>query len=48
MFVYVLNMYTALVSGNHEGEFFCVCVLRMYLSMVSGYHEGECGCVCMC
>ena len=43
--MHVLNMYLAMVSGDHDGECVCVCMLRMYSAMVSGDHEGECVCV---
>ena len=44
----VLNMYPAMVFGDHEDGCVCVCAIKMYPTMVYGDNEGECVCVCMC
>ena len=47
VFVCVLKMYPAYVSGDHEGDCVCVCELKMYPAMVCGDHEGKCVFVCV-
>ena len=39
--LYVLNMYPAMVFGDHEDGCSCVCALKMYPAMVYGDNEGE-------
>ena len=46
--VFMLKMFPAMISVDHEGEYVCVCfLLKMYPAMISCYHEGECVCVCV-
>ena len=49
MFVCVLKMFLAIVSGVHEDECVCVCVcvLKIYPAFASGDREGKNVCVCV-